>query len=92
MREEARERSHARTKVFAKWIRDRQNVDPELVIREGEAVPEILSQIEEDGEFRLPVLGASPDEGGAGTHREGTVATSWCPVGAACHRPRRALE
>ena len=64
MREEARERSHARTKVFAKWIRDRQNVDPELVIREGEAVPEILSQIEEDGGFRLPVLGASPDEGG----------------------------
>ena len=66
MREEARERIHAHFEVFAKWVRDRQNVDPELVIREGEAVPEILAQIEEDGEIGLLVLGASPDKGGPG--------------------------
>ena len=38
MREEARERIHAHFEVFAKWMRDRQNVDPDLVIRtSGEA-------------------------------------------------------
>ena len=47
MRQEARERIHVHFEVFAKWMRDRQDVDPELVIREGEAVPEILRQIEQ---------------------------------------------
>ena len=46
MREEAREHFE----VFAKWMCDRRNVDPGLVIRELEAVPEMLAQIEEDGE------------------------------------------
>ena len=45
MREEARERIHAHFEVFAKWMRDRQGVDPELVIREGEAVPEIIAHL-----------------------------------------------
>jgi hypothetical protein len=40
MRQEARERIHAHFEVFAKWMRDKQGVDPELVIREGEVVPE----------------------------------------------------
>lgn len=66
MREEARERVHAHFEVFAKWMRDRRNVNPELVIREGEAVPEILAQIEEDGGIGMLVLGASPDKGGPG--------------------------
>ena len=66
MREEVRERIHAHFEVFAKWMRDRQEVEPELVIREGEAVPEILAQIEEDGGIGLLVLGASADKGGPG--------------------------
>jgi nucleotide-binding universal stress UspA family protein len=66
MREEARERIHAHFEVFAKWMRDRQNVDPELVIREGEPVTEILRQIEEDGEIGVLVLGASAEKGGPG--------------------------
>ena len=66
MREEARERIHVHFEVFAKWMRDRQDVDPELVIREGEAVPEILRQIEEDGEIGVLVLGASAEKGGPG--------------------------
>lgn len=66
MREEARERIHAHFEVFAKWMRDRQGVDPELVIREGEPVPEILRQIEEDGEIGVLVLGASAEKGGPG--------------------------
>ena len=66
MREEARERIHAHFEVFAKWMRDRQNVDPELVIREGEPVQEILSQIDEDDEIGVLVLGASAEKGGPG--------------------------
>jgi nucleotide-binding universal stress UspA family protein len=52
--------------VFAKWMRDRQGVDPELVIREGEAVPEILAQIAEDNEIGVLVLGAGNDKKGPG--------------------------
>lgn len=66
MREEARERIHAHFEVFAKWMRDRQNVDPELVIREGEPVQEILKQIEEDSDIGVLVLGASAEKGGPG--------------------------
>ncbi|MEL6167342.1 MAG: universal stress protein [Pseudomonadota bacterium] len=66
MREEARERIHAHFDVFAKWMRDKQGVDPELVIREGEPVPEILAQIREDDEVGVLVLGAGSDKSGPG--------------------------
>lgn len=66
MREEARERIHAHFEVFAKWMRDKQGVDPELVIREGEAVTEILAQIKEDPEIGVLVLGAGTDKSGPG--------------------------
>ncbi|WP_027256367.1 universal stress protein [Leisingera aquimarina] len=66
MREEARERIHAHFEVFAKWMRDRQNVDPDLVIREGEAVPEILQYIEDDVEIGVLVLGAGTGRKGPG--------------------------
>lgn len=48
MRQEARERIEAHFEVFAKWMRDRQGVNPELVIREGETGREILALIRED--------------------------------------------
>lgn len=66
MREEARERIEAHFEVFAKWMRDKQGVDPELVIREGEAVPEILAQIREDDSIGILVLGAGNDNKGPG--------------------------
>lgn len=66
MREEARERIHAHFEVFAKWMRDRQGIEPELIIREGEAVPEILAQIREDPEIGVLVLGAGSDKKGPG--------------------------
>ena len=66
MREEARERIHAHFEVFAKWMRDRQNVDPELVIREGEATAEIIAQIREDPAIGVLVLGAGVDAKGPG--------------------------
>lgn len=66
MREEARERINAHFEVFAKWMRDRQDVDPELVIREGEPVPEILAQVNDDPEIGVLVLGAGTDSKGPG--------------------------
>jgi len=66
MREEARERIHAHFEVYAKWMRDRQGIDPELIVREGEAVPEIIAQIREDSEIGVLVLGAGSDKKGPG--------------------------
>ncbi|MEY8883064.1 universal stress protein [Donghicola sp. XS_ASV15] len=66
MREETRERIQAHYEVFAKWMRDKQDVDPELVIREGEAVPEILAHVREDEEIGVLVLGAGSGKGGPG--------------------------
>jgi len=66
MREEARERIHVHFEVFAKWMRDRQGIDPELVIREGEPVPEILAQVRDDPEIGVLVLGAGTDKKGPG--------------------------
>ncbi|WP_424985953.1 universal stress protein [Microbulbifer sp. S227A] len=66
MREEARERIHAHFEVFAKWMRDRQGIDPELVIREGEAVAEIMAQVKDDPEIGVLVLGAGTDKKGPG--------------------------
>ncbi len=66
MREEARERIVAHFEVFAKWMRDRQGIDPELVIREGDAVPEIFCQVREDPDIGVLVLGAGDDKSGPG--------------------------
>ena len=66
MREESRERIKAHFEVFAKSMRDRQGIDPELVIREGEPVPEILAQVREDPEIGVLVLGAGTDNKGPG--------------------------
>jgi nucleotide-binding universal stress UspA family protein len=66
MREEARERINAHFEVFAKWMRDKQHIDPELVIREGEAVAEIIAQIADDPEVGVLVLGAGTSTKGPG--------------------------
>ncbi|KUF12874.1 universal stress protein [Pseudoponticoccus marisrubri] len=66
MREESRERIQAHFEVFAKWMRDKQKVDPELVIREGDPLTEILAQVKEDGEIGVLVLGAAADKKGPG--------------------------
>ena len=66
MRAETRERIEVHYEVFAKWMRDRLGVSPELVIREGETVPEILAQIRDDPEVGVLVLGAGSDKGNPG--------------------------
>lgn len=83
MRQEARERIQAHFEVFAKWMRDRQGVDPELVIREGEPVNEIFSQIREDEEIGVLVLGAGTDRSGPGplvTHLSRSSGTLPIPI------------
>ena len=66
MRAEARERIEAHFEVFAKWMRDKQGVNPELVIREGDPVTEILAQVQDDPEIGILVLGAGNEKQGPG--------------------------
>src|SRR6056297_3369586 len=66
MREEQRERIEAHFEVFAKWMRDKQGIDPELVIREGEPVAEIMAQVSEDDQIGVLVLGAGSGKKGPG--------------------------
>ncbi|MFO7920387.1 MAG: universal stress protein [Nioella sp.] len=66
MRAEARERIEAHFNVFAKWMRDKQGVDPELVIREGEPIDEILAQVNDDRDIGVLVLGAGTERKGPG--------------------------
>lgn len=66
MRAEAQERIEAHFEVYAKWMRDRQGVQPELVIREGDPVEQLLAQIADDPEVGIVVLGAASDNHGPG--------------------------
>lgn len=66
MRAEARERIEAHFEVFAKWMRDRHGVNPELVIREGDPEVEILAQVREDPQVGVLVLGANHEKSGPG--------------------------
>lgn len=66
MRAEARERIEAHFEVFAKWMRDKQGINPELVVREGDPVAEILAQVRDDADIGVLVLGAGSDKSGPG--------------------------
>lgn len=62
MRAEARERIEAHYEVFAKWMRSRPKVEPELVIREGDPAEELLRVVAEDPEIGIVVLGLSSEK------------------------------
>ena len=66
MKAEARDRIEAHFEIFSKWMIEKEGVEPELVIREGEKVTEILAQIKEDPEVGILVLGANPSGEGPG--------------------------
>lgn len=66
MRAEARERIEAQFEVFAKWMRDRPGVEPELVVREGDPGAELISQISDDPEIAVVVLAAASGGSGPG--------------------------
>lgn len=66
MRAESRERIQAQFDVFAKWMRDRPGVEPELVVREGDPGNELLGQVAADDKIGVVVLAASSDGSGPG--------------------------
>ena len=83
MRTEARERIEAHFEVFAKWMRDKLGVNPELIIREGDPGIEILAQVREDPEVGVLVLGAGTDKSGPGplvTHLSRNSGTLPVPI------------
>ncbi len=63
MKAEARERIEEHFKVFSKWMIDKEGVEPELVIREGEKSTAVLEQIEADPDVGVLVLGACKGSG-----------------------------
>ena len=50
--------------VFVKWTRELQHIEPELVICEGEPVPEIRAQIKYDPTIDTLALGAGEESKG----------------------------
>lgn len=66
MRAEAQERIEAHFEVFAKWMRARPGIEPELVIREGDVATEMLALLDDDPNIGVIVLGASDDSSGPG--------------------------
>ncbi|WP_134678369.1 universal stress protein [Paracoccus ravus] len=83
MRAEAYERIQAHYEVFAKWMRDRPGVEPELVVREGEPCAELLAQLSDDPEIGVIVLAASTESAGPGpiiSRLLRDVATLPCPI------------
>ena len=83
MRAEARDRIEAHFEVFAKWMRDRQGVDPELLVREGDPCSEILDVISEHPEVGVLVLGAGTGKSGPGplvTQMTKQAGTLPCPL------------
>ena len=55
MRAEAKQRIEARFKEFSDWMIEKEGIEPELVIREGERANEVIEQIKADKE--VGVLG-----------------------------------
>ncbi|MFV0292209.1 MAG: universal stress protein [Paracoccus sp. (in: a-proteobacteria)] len=66
MRQEAEDRITSQYQIFARWMRDSQGVDPELVIREGDPTTQLLAQMESDPEIGVLVLGAAAGKTGPG--------------------------
>jgi nucleotide-binding universal stress UspA family protein len=66
MRAEAREEAEAALNKFALYARECANVDPELIVREGNTAEELAKQIEEDRDIAILVLAAGEDKEGPG--------------------------
>ena len=66
MRFEAKERIKEHFNIFAEIIEKEEGIIPELVIREGEKVTQVLEQVKEDPEVGIIVLGAGISSEGPG--------------------------
>lgn len=62
MRAEAYERIEAHFEVFAKWMRMRPKVEPELIIREGDPAEQLLAYLNEDPEVGIVAIGLNSDK------------------------------
>lgn len=83
MRAEAREEAEAVMAKAAQTVREKIGIDPEIVIREGNATEEINALIEEDRDIAILVLAASSAKEGPGplvTSIAGRSATFPIPV------------
>ncbi len=66
MREEAREAAEQVLQGLAAEVNELSGIMPELVVREGRRLDELLALIEEDHGIRVLVLGAAPGAEGPG--------------------------
>ena len=66
MRAEAMEEAEATLGRFADMIREYSQIEPQLVIREGNRSQEIVKLIEEDEDIAILVLAAGTDKEGPG--------------------------
>ena len=66
MRAEAREEAEAIVAKAAQTVRESLGIEPEIVIREGNAADEINAQIEEDRDIAILVLAAGSAKEGPG--------------------------
>ncbi|MCG6856811.1 MAG: universal stress protein [Salaquimonas sp.] len=66
MRAEAREEADSALDKYAQYAREKANIDPELVVREGKIVDEIYKLIEEDRDIAILVLAAGEGKEGPG--------------------------
>jgi nucleotide-binding universal stress UspA family protein len=66
MRAEAREEAQAALDRFAQFARERANIDPETVIREGITRDEVLAVIDDDKDIAQLVLAAGDGKEGPG--------------------------
>lgn len=66
MRAEAMEAAEATLGRFADMVRNWGNIEPEMVIREGNRSEEIVKLIEDDADIAILVLAAASDKEGPG--------------------------
>lgn len=62
MRAEAQERIEAHFEVFAKWMRARPKVEPELIVREGDPPEELIRVLQEDPEIGIVAIGLNSEK------------------------------
>ncbi len=62
MRAEAHERIEAHYEVYAKWMRARPKVEPELIIREGDPGEELIRLLHEDPEIGILAIGLNSSD------------------------------
>ena len=66
MRAEAHEEAEQALDRFARFARDKANIDPELVVRDGITREQVLALIDEDSDIGLLVLAAGEGKEGPG--------------------------